>query len=59
MLKYAPGVWRKCELYKIKKSLIVFEKNNILLKTVLWKTVLTLYIIVEYMEKATRGIFKY
>ena len=34
MLKCAPGVWRKCELYKIYKSLIVFEKNFFLLKTV-------------------------
>ena len=28
MLKYAPGVWRKRELYKIEKSLIVFEKKK-------------------------------
>ena len=30
MLKCAPGVWRKRELYKIEKSLIVFEKKNML-----------------------------
>ena len=35
MVKCAPGVWRKRELYKIPKSLIVFEKKNILLK--MWR----------------------
>ena len=33
MLKCAPGVWRKRELYIIEKSLIVFEKKKIMLKT--------------------------
>ena len=28
MLKCAPGVWRKRELYINEKSLIVFEKNK-------------------------------
>ena len=36
MLKCAPGVWRKREIYLIiEKSLIVFEKNNIMLK--MWR----------------------
>ena len=34
MLKCAPGVWQKRELYIIEKSPIVFEKKNIMLKTV-------------------------
>ena len=28
MLKCSPGFWQKRELYRIKKSLIVFEKNK-------------------------------
>ena len=30
MLKCSPGFWQKRELYKIEKSLIVFEKKKIL-----------------------------
>ena len=33
MLKCSLGFWQKRELYKIEKSLIVFEKKNIMLKT--------------------------